>query len=223
MTEAYNMDCMEAMREMPDNAFDLAIVDPVYGDVTKGGYMQNRAGQKANCKQYNLALWGQKKTGAEYFRELQRVSKNQIIWGGGNYFTVEIGKDTQCWIVWDKDRDADNYADFEVAWTSFNLASKFFRYRWNGMLQQDMKNKEERIHPTQKPVALYKWLLNNYAKPGYKILDTHLGSGSSRIAAYDLGFDFVGYEIDKEYFDEQEERFRKHTDQMNMFIDFGLG
>ena len=222
MTEAFNMDCMEAMKQMKDNAFDLAIVDPVYGDVTKGGYMQNRAHHKeVNCKIYHLALWEQHKTSADYFRELQRVSKNQVIWGG-NYFTVEIGKDSQCWIVWDKDRDADNYADFEIAWTSFNSASRFFRYRWNGMLQQDMKNKEERIHPTQKPVALYKWILNNYAHRGMKILDTHLGSGSSRIAAYDLGFDFVGYEIDPVYFAQQEERFKRHTNQINMFTDLGL-
>ena len=222
MTEVFNMDCMQAMAQMKDNEFDLAIVDPVYGDVTKGGYMQNKAHHNSiNNKIYHLALWDQKKTGAEYFRELQRVSKNQIVWGG-NYFTVEIGKDSQCWIVWDKDRDADNYADFEIAWTSFNLASRFFRYRWNGMLQQNMKNKEERIHPTQKPVALYKWILNNFAKPGMKILDTHLGSGSSRIAAYDLGFDFVGYEIDPVYFEQQEERFKKHTNQINMFTDLGV-
>lgn len=222
MTEVFNMDCMQAMAQMKDKEFDLAIVDPVYGDVTKGGYMQNKAHHNSiNNKIYHLALWDQKKTGAEYFRELQRVSKNQIVWGG-NYFTVEIGKDSQCWIVWDKDRDADNYADFEIAWTSFNLASRFFRYRWNGMLQQNMKNKEERIHPTQKPVALYKWILNNFAKPGMKILDTHLGSGSSRIAAYDLGFDFVGYEIDPVYFEQQEERFKKHTNQINMFTDLGV-
>lgn len=220
-SKAINMDCLAAMKEMPDNAFDLAIVDPVYGDVTQGGYMKNQATGVAKCRNYNIALWDQEKTGSDYFRELLRVSKNQVVWGG-NYFTVEIGKDSQCWIVWDKDRIADNYADFEIAWTSFNKASRIFKYRWNGMLQQDMKNKEIRIHPTQKPVALYKWILANYAKPGDRILDTHLGSGSSRIAAYDLGFDFVGYEIDKEYFDKEEERFRQHTSQMNMFVDLGL-
>ena len=227
MTEAFNMDCMKAMREMKDNAFDLAIVDPVYGDVTKGGYMQNRAdgldknGHVVRSRKYHLALWGQEKTGSDYFRELMRVSKHQIIWGGC-YFTKEINKNTQCWIVWDKDNAGTGYADFEVAWTSFNSASRIYKFRWNGMLQQDMKNKEERIHPTQKPVALYKWLMTNYAKPGWKILDTHLGSGSSRIAAYDLGFDFVGYEIDPVYFEQQEERFKKHTNQINMFTDLGV-
>lgn len=124
--------------------------------------------------------------------------------------------------MWDKDNGNSGYADFEVAWTSFNLASRIFKFRWNGMLQQDMKNKEDRIHPTQKPVALYKWILTNYAKQGMKILDTHLGSGSSRIAAYDMGFDFVGYEIDKVYFEQQEERFKKHMNQQNMFVDYGL-
>ena len=226
MTEAINMDCMEAMRKMPDNAFDLAIVDPVYGDVTQGGYMTHNHGQrvgtgKANQKGYHAGLWNQGKTGDEYFSELLRVSRNQIVWGG-QYFTDDL-PESQCWIVWDKlHPEGIGFADCELAWTSFNQAARVFRFRWNGMIQQDMKNKEERIHPTQKPVALYKWLLQKYAKPGMKILDTHLGSGSSRIAAYDLGFDFVGYEIDKQYFDDQEKRFKEHTNQLNLFTDFGL-
>ena len=226
MTEAINMDCMEAMRKMPDNAFDLAIVDPVYGDVTQGGYMTHNHGQrvgtgKANQKGYHAGLWNQGKTGDEYFSELLRVSRNQIVWGG-QYFTDDL-PESQCWIVWDKlHPEGIGFADCELAWTSFNQAARVFRFRWNGMIQQDMKNKEERIHPTQKPVALYKWLLQKYAEPGMKILDTHLGSGSSRIAAYDLGFDFVGYEIDKQYFDDQEKRFKEHTNQLNLFTDFGL-
>ena len=141
---------------------------------------------------------------------------------GGQYFTDDL-PESQCWIVWDKlHPEGIKFADCELAWTSFDEAARVFRFRWNGMIQQDMKNKENRIHPTQKPVALYKWLLQKYAKPGMKILDTHLGSGSSRIAASDLGFDFVGYEIDKTYFDEQEERFNKHRNQLNLFTDFGL-
>ena len=214
---AFNMDCLEAMRSMPDKAFDLAVVDPVYGGVTQGGYMKNLDSTTKLAKpiQYNLAIWDQPKTGKEYFSELFRVSKNSIVWGG-NYFVEEINRNSQCWIVWDK-QNTGGFADFEMAWTSFDSASRIFRFTWNGMLQEDMKNKEVRIHPTQKPVALYKWILNRYAKPGDKILDTHLGSGSSRIAAYDLGFDFVGYEIDKEYFDKQEERFRRHTDQFCLF------
>ena len=124
-------------------------------------------------------------------------------------------------IVWDKridDSMSNDFADCELAWLSEGLGvARVFRFCWNGMIQGDMKNKEERFHPTQKPVALYKWILSKYAKPGDKILDTHLGSGSSRIAAYDLGFDFVGYEIDKFYFDKQEERFAKHTAQLDLF------
>lgn len=144
------------------------------------------------------------------------------MYGGGQYFTDDL-PESQCWIVWDKlHPEGITFADCELAWTSFNQAARVFRFRWNGMLQQDMKNKEERIHPTQKPVALYKWLLQKYAEPGMKILDTHLGSGSSRIAAYDLGFDFVGYEIDKQYFEDQEKRFKEHINQLNLFTDFGL-
>ena len=218
MNVAYNMDCMEAMRQMPDNAFDLAVVDPVYGDVTQGGYMKNldSTAKLAKPIQYHLSLWNQEKTGKEYFNELFRVSKNQVIWGG-NYFIEEISKNSQCWIVWDKE-NSGSFADFEIAWTSFNKASRIYRFMWNGMIQGNMKNKETRIHPTQKPVALYAWIFKNYAKPSDKILDTHLGSGSSRIAAYDAGLDFTGYEIDKTYFDKQEERFQKHTAQENLFL-----
>src|SRR5690606_38885294 len=151
----------------------------------------------------------------EYFSELIRVSKNQIIWGA-NHFISRIPFDSPCWIFWDKDNGSVSFADGELAWTSFDSAARKFRYRWSGMLQQDMKNKEVRVHPTQKPVALYKWLLKNYGNGGGKILDTHLGSGSSRIAAHDMGFDFWGYEIDADYFRDQEKRFRQHTSQLTL-------
>lgn len=217
MNIAYNMDCMEAMRKMPDKCFDLAVVDPIYGDVTNGGYMKNphTTDKLAKANDYHLSIWSQKKTGKEYFDELFRVSKNQIIWGG-NYFQASIQRDSQCWIVWDKENGENNFADCELAWTSFDRAVRIFRFRWAGMLQGNMKQKESRIHPTQKPVALYAWIFQHYAKPGDKILDTHLGSGSSRIAAYDAGLDFVGYEIDKEYFDKQEERFAAYTSQIRI-------
>lgn len=213
----YNCDCVEAMKQMDDNAFDLAIVDPVYGDVTNGGYMKNAATGVAKVKDYHISLWRQEKNGDEYFEQLFRVSKNQIIFGG-NYFTTSIKKDSQCWIVWDKRHpEGVGFADCELAWTSFNSATRIFRFRWNGMLQEDPKNKEMRIHPTQKPVALYKWILSNYARKGDRILDTHLGSGSSRIACHDLGFDFVGFEIDKQYFKEQEKRYQEHVAQVTLF------
>lgn len=220
MNIAYNMDCMEYMRLCPDGAFDLAIVDPVYGDVGKGGYMRNKStGGVAVHKKYNTALWQQAKTGPEYFQELFRVSKNQIIFGA-NYFPAEIGKPSQGWIIWDKCHpEGLKFADCEIAFSSFDTAARIFKYKWNGMLQENMSNKENRIHPTQKPVALYSWLLQRYAKPGDKILDTHLGSGSSRIAAYDLGFDFVGCEIDLDYFKAQEARYLNHIAQGNLFVD----
>lgn len=220
MNIAYNMDCMEYMRLCPDGGFDLAIVDPVYGDVRQGGYMRNKSsGGKAAHKKYNTALWLQPKTGPEYFQELFRVSKNQIIFGA-NYFPAEIGKPSQGWIIWDKCHpEGLKFADCEIAFSSFDTAARIFKYKWNGMLQENMSNKEMRIHPTQKPVALYSWLLQRYAKPGDKILDTHLGSGSSRIAAYDLGFDFVGLEIDVDYFKAQEARYLNHIAQGNLFVD----
>lgn len=224
MNIAYNMDCLEAMRKMKDNEFDLAVVDPIYGEVTGGGYTTSKWDGKehhigkcaANEIAYHRAIWDMPKTPPEYFAELFRVSKNQIIWGA-NFF-VESLPSSQGWIVWDKQRPAGvTFSDCELAFTSFNVGLRIFRYMWNGMLQQNMKQKEQKIHPTQKPVALYSWIYQNYAKPGDKILDTHLGSGSSRIAAYDAGLDFVGFEIDKEYFDKQEERFAAYTAQTRLF------
>lgn len=218
-TIVYNMDCMDGMKDYPDKYFDLAIVDPVYGGVTQGGYMQNKGGEnKAKRIDYHLSLWQQNKTEKEYFEELFRVSKNQVIWGG-NYFVKEINKNSQCWLIWDKKHPSGvHFADAELAWTSFDSATRIFRYLWNGMLQENMGwEKEKRIHPTQKPVALYEWILKNYAKEGDIILDTHVGSGSSRIACEKLGFDFVGYEIDQHYFEKQEERFRKEEWNVPLF------
>lgn len=149
----------------------------------------------------------------EYFRELARVSENQIIWGG-NYFGLPP---TRCFLVWEKLSISENFsmAMCEYAWTSFNDNAKLFRYAPQG-------NGEKRFHPTQKPVALYRWIFQRYAKSGDKILDTHLGSGSSRIAAYDAGLDFWGYEIDKTYFDMLQERFKKHASQENLFLQMGI-
>lgn len=217
---AENRDCMEAMRKFPDGFFDLAVVDPPYGGVTQGGYMVNNqsCNRLARNKDYHTSLWAQEAPDEAYFRELRRVSRNQVIWGG-NYFQTKIGRDSQGWIVWDKENGENRFADCELAWTSFNRATRIFRFRWSGMLQGDMAHKEDRIHPTQKPAALYRWVFSHYAQPGDKILDTHLGSGSSRIAAYDAGLDFWGYEIDAIYFALQEERFAQHTAQFSLFSD----
>lgn len=215
---AENIDCMEAMKRYPDKWFELAVVDVPYG-IGAGKY--SRGGTKhgnsaAKCKVYGLKDWDNNAPEKEYFSELLRISKNQIIWGA-NHFISRIPFDSSCWIVWDKENGNNGYADCELAWTSFESAVRKYTFKWHGMLQQDMKNKESRIHPTQKPIALYKWLLTNYAKQGDKILDTHLGSGSSRIAAYDLGFDFTGFELDKDYFAAQEKRFQNHIAQGQLF------
>lgn len=142
---------------------------------------------------------------ADYFEQLKRVAKRMIIWGG-NYFLDFLGA-TECLIVWDKRRRGLNFADCEIAWSNIKQPCRIYEFKWNGMLQENMKDKEERIHPTQKPVALYKWLLSKYAKAGDKILDTHVGSGSIRIACDEMGYDFIGCEIDKVYWELQEKRY----------------
>lgn len=197
-SEVFNQDCMEAMAQMPDKAFDLAIVDPEYGIDLKGpcGVFERYG---------TLQSVNSNPPSADYFNELFRVSVRQIIWGG-NYFGLPR---CQAYIVWDKMHPPGlTFADSEFAWTNADGVARTFRMRPQG---------DTRIHPTQKPVALYKWLLQNYAKEGDSILDTHLGSGSSRIAAYDLGFDFTGYELDKDYFEAQEARFKNHIAQPKLF------
>lgn len=211
--ELLNMDCMDYMRGLPDNAFDLAIVDPPYGIGESGG---NESRNRVASNSYVRKEWDSEAPPAEYFRELERVSRHQIIWGA-NHFVDRIGKPSPCWIVWDKLNGESDFADCELAWSSFPSAVRRFSYRWAGMLQGDMKRKEHRIHPTQKPVKLYEWLLTNYAKPGQRILDTHLGSASSAIAAHYFGCDFVGTELDPDYFAAAKARFERETAQVDMF------
>ena len=214
---AINDDCMEIMATLPDKAFELAIVDPPYGIGESGDKNHSRT-KLARAKDYKAFSGNDKESPpAEYFSELFRVSKNQIVWGA-NHFISRMPLDASCWVVWDKQNGDNDFADCELAWCSFPSAVGKFEFRWAGMLQGNMANKENRIHPTQKPVKLYEWLLTHYAKQGDKILDTHLGSGSSRIAAYNLGFDFVGCEIDEDYFKAQEERFKAHTAQQSLFV-----
>jgi site-specific DNA-methyltransferase (adenine-specific) len=214
MIELLNIDCMEYMATLPDKAFDLAVVDPPYGISMMDSDNKSR-GKLAIAKDYKK-LDDSKPPEINYFKELQRISRNQVIWGA-NHFITKNPVDSSCWLVWDKVNGNNDFADCELAWTSFKTAVRRFKYTWNGMLQQDMKNKEFRIHPTQKPVALYDWILRNYSKPGQRILDTHLGSGSSAIAAHYFGCDFVGCEIDTEYFNAAKERFDRETRQVAMF------
>ena len=178
LNRLYNIDCMEGMKQFPDKYFELAIVDPPYGNNDAIG-IKNGKSHSANRKNYNL--FKNIAPTNEYFEELKRVSKNQIIWGG-NYFKLPPPRTIICW---EKMVYIPTMSQIELAWTSFTTSVRKFTFRWAGMLQGNMKQKEIRIHPTQKPVALYKWLLKNYAKEGQTILDTHLGSGSSAIAAHD--------------------------------------
>lgn len=218
MIELLNMDCMEYMKTCKDNEFDLAIVDPPYGidaaNVLSGP--RRKSGNGAAMKTaFDKKDWDKAVPESEYFVELFRVSKNQIIWGA-NYMSNHLPP-SMGWVVWDKDNGTTNFSDCELAFTSFDKALRKFKYTWNGMLQGDMKKKEEKIHPTQKPVKLYQWLLDNYSEQGRKILDTHLGSGSSAIAAHYFGCDFVGIEIDEDYFKAAKERFNNETRQETLF------
>jgi site-specific DNA-methyltransferase (adenine-specific) len=215
ISEVFNIDCMEYMGKVPDKYFELALVDPPYG-INAGRQSLGRGGGKYRKeKKIKRGDWDKESPSAEYFTELIRVSKNQIIWGG-NYFTDKLNP-TPCYIFWDKNNGGSDFADGELAWSSFTSPLRKFKYTWSGFIQGNMKVREVKIHDTQKPIALYTWLLQNYAKPGDKILDTHLGSGSSRIAAYDLGFDFYATELDKDYYEAQEKRFQTHIKQQKLF------
>lgn len=219
MINLYNEDCLQAMRKMETDQYDLAIVDPPYGINASNKSFMRTGIQRGNSKcvsgLYKSSNWDHTKPSKEYFLELLRVSKNQVIWGG-NYF-IEYLHNTSCILVWDKKNGKNLYSDCEMAWGSFKSAAKMFSYKWHGMLQENMKNKEKRIHPTQKPVALYAWILNNYAKEGDKILDTHLGSGSIAIACHDMGFSLDGYELDTDYYKAACKRLKEHQRQLKLF------
>lgn len=206
--ELLQIDCMEYMKTVPDNYFDLAIVDPPYGIGESGG--ANRRGISKHARKD----WDKETPPKSYFKELQRASINQIIWGG-NYFTDKLDP-SRCWVAWDKKLYNSDFSDFELAWLSFKRGTKIFQYSKNGGSRTPAALSTI-IHPTQKPVKLYQWLLENYAEPGQKILDTHLGSGSSAIAAHYYGCDFVGCEIDEDYFKAAKERFDNETKQVAMF------
>lgn len=198
------IDCMEFMKDIPDKYYELAIVDPPYGLDKKlsvgAGKLKNRAfrAMYKNSSQWDI------KPNDLYFTELFRISQNQIIWGG-NYFNLPPTRGIICW---DKVQPWDNFSQWELGWTSFDVSASLFKYD---------NRTGDKIHPTQKPVALYKWLLQNYAKPHDKIFDSHVGSGSSRIACYDLGFDFEGCELDADYWQAQEARYQNHISQQSLF------
>lgn len=214
----YLMDCMELMAQYPDNHFDLAIVDPPYGidaGETFSGEKRKSGNGMAMKTAFEKKSWDSDIPKKEYFDELKRVSKNQIIWGA-NYMTTYLPP-SMGWIVWDKDNGTTKFSDCELAYSSFDKALRKFKFMWNGMLQGDMNNKEQRIHPTQKPVKLYEWLLTNYAKSGDKILDTHLGSGSHAIACNNLGFELTACELDADYFEAACKRIKMESAQERLF------
>lgn len=206
MNRVHRTDCMEFMKGLPDNSYDLAIVDPPYG-IGKDGNKASTGGHGGR-KAHDQKGWDRATPGGDYFTELRRVARNQIIWGA-NYFPENLNG-SMGWIFWDKGQRISQ-SDGELAFTSFPRALRVIEINRVALL------KEGTIHPTQKPVVLYKWLLQNYAKPGQTIFDSHVGSGSIRIACHDLGFDFEGCEIDEDYWTAQEERFKRHAAQAELF------
>jgi site-specific DNA-methyltransferase (adenine-specific) len=233
LNNIYNMDCLEGMKQIPDKYFQLAIVDPPYGinapnmsmgsnknrkngypgvsvaERLKKGRLNQGAGKLKNRALQKMAIaWDYEKPSQEYFKELCRVSTNQIIWGG-NYFDLPP---TRCIVCWDKCQPWENFSQWEMAWTSFDKPAALFRYSNTGG-----NNEETKIHPTQKPIKLYSWLLSRYAKRGDKIIDTHLGSASSLIACYDMGFEYMGFEIDEEYYNAAIKRINNHKAQVTIF------
>ena len=217
MINIYNQDCMEAMIDMSDNQFDLAIVDPPYG-IGFGEFNRTNkdsTGKRYKANKYKQGDWDTDIPKDIYFKELIRVSKNQIIWGG-NYFPYIWKNGCKGFIFWYKGNPVPNFSDGELAWTSFNKVAKQFDYRYYGGLE-GKTSASNKIHPTQKPISLYEWLLMNYAKEGDTILDTHLGSGSIAIACHNLGYDLTGYEIDKDYYKAAKKRIEQHKQQIRMF------
>ena len=201
-SEVYNIDCLEYMRGLPDKAFQLAIADPPYGINRDGQKLSINKNPKHNRKYFEPKGWDKKAPDKIFFDELLRVCENVILWGANHYIS-RIPIDSSGWVIWDKGQKGLTMADCELAWTSFDRPARIFVMNRVALLQ------EGTIHPTQKPVALYAWLLNKFAKPGDRIFDPMMGSQSSRIAAYKMGFDYVGCELDKEYFDKGCERFAK--------------
>lgn len=226
LNRSYNMNCMDGMAQFPDGYFDLAVVDPPYfsGPEKRGFYGRRDGGILQHRTNYEISKEAWEIPDERYFRELFRVAKRYIVWGC-NYYQYNFAPGR---IVWDKCNQGSSFSDCELAATNIHNSVRLFRYMWNGMMQgksiaeghiaQGNKRKNEvRIHPTQKPVALYDWIFQKYAKPGFKIIDTHLGSESSRIAAYEAGLDFIGFELDPAIYEKGERRFAEYTAQQSLF------
>ena len=204
-------DCLEVMKEIPDKTVNLVLTDPPYGIKESNEKNRTRA-RLAKTTDFGHYDWDKQKVKKEYFEEIRRVSKNQVIFGG-NYYASILG-DSSCWLVWDKDNGKNDFADCELAWTSFKTAVRKFKWRWKGMLQEDMKNKEKRVHPTQKPLPLFKWILEKYSQPNDVILDPFLGSGTTAVACLELNRHFIGIELSSEYCEIAKKRIREIQPQL---------
>ena len=213
LNKIYCADCLELMKEMEDNSVDLVLTDPPYG-IGECGAKNHSRGGACDPTYYMIKDWDFEKLSADYFNEIQRISKNQIIFGG-NYF-ADVLSASSCWLVWDKDNSGD-FADCELCWTSFKTAVRKYKWRWNGMLQEDMKHKETREHPTQKPRRLIENILLDYSKAGQTIFDPFLGSGTTAVACINTGRNFIGIEKDKDYFEIAQKRVKEAQGQARLF------
>jgi site-specific DNA-methyltransferase (adenine-specific) len=215
LNKIYNMDCLEGMKQIPDKYFDLVVTDPPYG-IGESGKTNHSRSKLAKAKEYKDYGWDKQIPKKEVFNEILRISKNQIIFGG-NYF-IEYLYNSNCWIVWDKNNGENDFADCELAWTSFKTAVRKFTYTWHGMIQQNMKFKEERFHPTQKPISLMEWIILNYSKEGDLICDPYMGSGTTAIACSRLNRKYLGFELVKEYCSITEKRIQCDSSQVRLII-----
>lgn len=202
-----NIECLSYMKTIPDKWFDLVLTDPPYGIGNNITYRKNQSSKRAKSKDYGKYIWNDKKPDKDIFDEIFRISKNQIIFGA-NHFIESMPKNSSCWLVWDKDNEFSTFANCELAWTSFKTAVRKYKYTWNGMIQADMRNKEERVHPTQKPVKLFISILQDYAKAGHKIFDPFMGSGTTAIACASLGLEWDGCELEPKYVQEATKRLK---------------
>ena len=209
----YLGDCLELLKQMPDKSVDLVLTDPPYG-IGESNEKNASRGNLSLPTNYGHYEWDRNKLPDEYFQEIKRISINQAIFGG-NYYGLILG-DTSCYLVWDKDNGDNDFADCELAWTSFKTAVRKIKWRWNGMLQEDMKHKEIRYHPTQKPVPVFSWILWNYSSENDLILDPFLGSGTTAIAAIRTNRRYIGMEIDPTYFEIAKKRIDLEKQQMKL-------
>ena len=194
-------DCLEVMRDMPDNSVDLVLTDPPYGIGNNITYRKNQCSKRARSKDYGAYKWNNEIPSKQIFSEILRTGEDQVIWGGNYFLDYGLLKATPAWLVWDKKNDTSSFAKCELAWTSYAHAIKIYRYLWNGMLQENMGSKEVRYHPTQKPLELMEWCIENYSKPNDLIFDPFCGSGTTCVAAKRLGRRYIGIDISEEYCD----------------------